>query len=266
MPMKRPALPIRLPRLISSLSVRSRIVVLALIPVVGFAANGLTYLAGEEAVGSTFRTVQQSAGLADASRDFKSAVNTMRIVVKDFAVKPSDALIVDFEGAQGLALHGLDVVAAMLDKRHADDIAGLRSDLDGLQKNFDALVGMQRRLGFTDTTGLRGKLSNAGNAVERIINESMTWLADGEARKLKIALLTMRYYEVEYRLNQFELNRQLFDRARQDFVATFDNVDGTPAMKGALERQVKDYADTFEAWREVYDSAFPIRAHRKRRF
>ena len=40
MPMKRPALPIRLPRLISSLSVRSRIVVLALIPVVGFAANG----------------------------------------------------------------------------------------------------------------------------------------------------------------------------------------------------------------------------------
>src|SRR5512143_519820 len=111
MSMKRLALLRRLPRLVvSSLSVRSRIVVLALIPVAGFAANGVTYLSGENAVGSAFRTVRQSTDLADASRDFKSAVNTMRIVVKDFAVKPSDALIVDFEGAQGQAMHSLDVV------------------------------------------------------------------------------------------------------------------------------------------------------------
>src|SRR3569833_3661701 len=115
---KRPVLLSRLPRLLSSLSVRSRIVVLALIPVAGFAANGFTYLAGEDAVGSAFRTVQQSNELADASRDFKSAVNTMRIVVKDFRVQPTDALIVDFEGAQGLAMHSLDVVAGNLDKQH----------------------------------------------------------------------------------------------------------------------------------------------------
>ena len=260
MPMKRLALLSRLPRLLSSLTVRSRIVVLALIPVAGFAANGVTYFSGEDAVGSAFRTVQQSNELAGASRDFKSAVNTMRIVVKDFAVKPSDALIVDFEGAQGLAMHSLDVVAGILDKQHAADMAGLRSDLVGLQSNFDTLVQMQRELGFTDNTGLRGKLSTTGNAVERIINESLTWLADGEARKLKNALLTMRYYEVEYRLNQFDLNRQMFDKAYKSFVATFDNIDGTPDMKGGLEQQVKSYADTFKIWREAYDGAYPIRA------
>ena len=260
MPMKRLALLSRLPRLLSSLTVRSRIVVLALIPVAGFAANGVTYFSGEDAVGSAFRTVQQSNELAGASRDFKSAVNTMRIVVKDFAVKPSDALIVDFEGAQGLAMHSLDVVAGILDKQHAADMAGLRSDLVGLQSNFDTLVQMQRELGFDDNTGLRGKLSTTGNAVERIINESLTWLADGEARKLKNALLTMRYYEVEYRLNQFDLNRQMFDKAYKSFVATFDNIDGTPDMKGGLEQQVKSYADTFKIWREAYDGAYPIRA------
>ena len=260
MPMKRLALLSHLPRLLSSLTVRSRIVVLALIPVAGFAANGVTYFSGEDAVGSAFRTVQQSNELAGASRDFKSAVNTMRIVVKDFAVKPSDALIVDFEGAQGLAMHSLDVVAGILDKQHAADMAGLRSDLVGLQSNFDTLVQMQRELGFADNTGLRGKLSTTGNAVERIINESLTWLADGEARKLKNALLTMRYYEVEYRLNQFDLNRQMFDKAYKSFVATFDNIDGTPDMKGGLEQQVKSYADTFKIWREAYDGAYPIRA------
>src|SRR3569833_2968824 len=167
MPMKRLALLRRLPRLLSSLSVRSRIVVLALIPVAGFAANGFTYLAGEDAVGSAFRTVQQSNELADASRDFKSAVNTMRIVVKDFSVKPTDALVVEFEGAQGLAMHSLVVVSGILDKQRAASISGLRGDLDGLQQNFDTLVQMQRQLGYSDNDGLRGKLTTAGNSVER---------------------------------------------------------------------------------------------------
>ena len=114
--------------------------------------------------------------------------------------------------------------------------------------NFDTLVRMQRELGFDDSAGVRGKLTKAGNGVERIINENMTWLADGDARKLKTALLTMRFYETEYRLTQFEYDRQLFERAYKNFVSIFDNVDGTPEMKGALEQQVKDYADTFKAW------------------
>ena len=260
MPMKRLALLSRLPRLLSSLSVRSRIVVLALIPVAGFAANGFTYLAGEDAVGSAFRTVQQSNELADASRDFKSAVNTMRIVVKDFSVKPTDALVVDFEGAQGLAMHSLVVVSGILDKQRAASISGLRGDLDGLQQNFDTLVQMQRQLGYSDNDGLRGKLTTAGNSVERIINENTTWLADGDARKLKTILLAMRFYETEFRLTQFEYDRQLFDKAYKDFNSAFDNVDGTPEMKGGLERQVKEYADTFKAWREAYDGAYPMRA------
>jgi len=258
--MKRLALLSHLPRLLSSLSVRTRIVVLALIPVAGSLANGITYLSGEEAVGSAFATVQQSNALADASRDFKSAVNTMRIVVKDFTAKPSDALVIEFEAAEGQAMHSLDVVGSALDKRHSAGLDDLRSNLDGLQTNFDTLVREQRVLGFDKSAGLNGKLNSTGNAVERIINENTAWLAEGDARKLLIALLTMRHYEAEYRLNQFELNRQLFEQAYKDFSATFENVDGTPEMKGTLERQVKDYADTFEAWGEAYDRAHPMRA------
>ncbi|MGN6572656.1 MAG: methyl-accepting chemotaxis protein [Pseudolabrys sp.] len=260
MPKKRLALLSRLSRLLSSISVRSRIVVLALIPVAGFLANGVTYLSGEDAVGRAFRTVQQSNELADASRDFKSAVNTMRIVVKDFSVKPTDALVVDFEGAQGLATHSLDVVSGILGKKFSGNVDGLRADLDGLQKNFDTLVLMQRELGYTDNDGLRGRLTTAGNGVERVINENTTWLAEGDAGKLKTALLAMRFYETEFRLTQFEYDRQLFDQGYKAFVKIFDNVDGTPEMKGGLERQVKDYADTFKAWREAYDGAYPMRA------
>ena len=41
----------RINRVFNSISVSSRIVVLALIPVVGFLANGLTYISGEGEVG-----------------------------------------------------------------------------------------------------------------------------------------------------------------------------------------------------------------------
>ena len=68
----------RLARIFASFSVRTRIVALALIPVGGFLANGFTYTAGEGEVARAFRTIHSTA-LADASRDFKSAVSSMRL-------------------------------------------------------------------------------------------------------------------------------------------------------------------------------------------
>ena len=171
---------------------RTRIIVLALIPVVGFLANGLTYVSGEGDVGTAFETVKQSAALADASRDFKSAIATMRIIVKDFSANPSDNLVVSFEQAHALALQSLDTIAASIDHRHAENIVGLRKDVMELRKNFNELVREQKTLGFDETSGLRGNLRDAGNAVERIINENMTWLAEADADKLMMSLLTMR--------------------------------------------------------------------------
>ena len=74
----------RLARALTSVSVRTRIVVLALVPVVGFLANGMTYVSGKRDVDGAFRSVGNSHALADASRDFKIAVDGMRIAVKDF--------------------------------------------------------------------------------------------------------------------------------------------------------------------------------------
>jgi methyl-accepting chemotaxis protein len=255
---KRLALLRRLPRLLSSLSVRARIVVLALIPVAGFLANGITYLSGEDAVGKAFMTVQRSDELASASRDFKAAVSTMRLTVKDFDATPSLDLIDRFGAAYKSALNGLDEIASV-DNSLTPDIARLHNDVEALQGDFDTLVHAQKVLGFTRDSGLRGNLISAGNAVERIINDNMTWLAEGDAHKLMLYLLTMRHHETEYRLNQFDLNRQLFTRAYKQFNATFDNIDGTPAMKDSLERQVKAYADTFSAWVDAYTLAYPMR-------
>jgi methyl-accepting chemotaxis protein len=250
----------RLHRLLTSISVRTRIIILALIPVIGFLANGLTYVAGENDVGTAFVTVKHSAAVADASRDFKSAIAEMRITVKDFGANPSDTLVQNFEQAHALALQSLDAIASSIDDRHADNIVGLRKDVMALRETFTELVKEQRVLGFDETSGLRNNLREAGNAVERIINENMSWLADADASKLMMSLLTMRTYESEYRLNQSELTRQQFLAAYKKFTDIFSQIDGTAEMKNSLEQEVKTYADTFVQWGDGYDRVHPLRA------
>jgi len=250
----------RVTRLLTSTSVRTRIIVLALIPVVGFLANGLTYFSGEAGVGTAFETVKRSAALADASSDFKSAIAAMRIIVKDFNANASDNMVISLEQEYGLALQSLDTIAASIDRRHAANIVALQKDVMALRETFTELVREQTTLGFDDNSGLRGNLRQAGNAVERIINENMTWLADADAGKLMMTLLAMRTYEAEFRLNQSELARQKFLANYTKFTDTFAQIDGTADMKDSLEHEVKTYADTFAQWIKGFERVRPLRA------
>ena len=249
----------RLNRLLTSFSVRTRIVVLALIPVVGFVANGLTYLSGESDVGRAFQTVDNSRRLADASQDFKSAIAAMRITLKDFTAAPSDDLIQAFGQAQQIAMKSLATVASSVDSDRRKSIVALRHRVETLKTNFDNLVAVQRTLGFGESDGLRGQLNTAGNKVERIINENLSWLAENDANKLMMSLMAMRQEEAEYRLNSEELTHQQFVASYKKFTTDFSNIDGTPAMKGALEKEVGYYADTFEKWITSADQAHPLR-------
>jgi len=93
----------RIMRLVGRLSVRARIIILALMPGIGFIANGVTYISGEDEVGRAFTTVNRSHDLAAASREFKIAIAAMRISAKDFAISPHGTLIDAFTQAQKLA-------------------------------------------------------------------------------------------------------------------------------------------------------------------
>ncbi len=249
----------RLNWLLARFSVRTRIIVLALIPVAGFLANGLTYLSGERDVGRAFQTVKHSTALADASRDFKSAIAAMRITLKDFSAAPSEELIKTFGDAEKIAARSLETVSTSVDSKRRGKIAELRQRVAELQSNFDNLVTIQRTLGFQDIDGLRGQLSIAGNKIERIINDNLSWLAEGDANKLMLSLMAMRQSEAEYRVNPEELIRQQFLAAYRKFRTDFANIDGTPEMKDNLEREVNYYAATFETWINTTDQAHPLR-------
>ncbi|MEJ2625247.1 MAG: HAMP domain-containing methyl-accepting chemotaxis protein [Pseudolabrys sp.] len=246
-------------RLLSAMSVRNRIIVLALIPAIGFLINGVTYVLGKRDVGAAFQTVQRSGELANASYAFKSAVSAMRIAVKDYSANPSDALAARIRGQAKLALHKLDTIAGAIDTHHLAVITHLRIKLSHLERKFAQLIEGQTKLGYDEHSGLRGNLHMASSAVERIINENMTWLDTGVASKLMVALLAMRNDELEYRLRPTEGTRQAFFGAFKKFNDTFAGIAGTPALKVALGRQVKSYAFTFQQWVDVFDQMHRLR-------
>ena len=102
-------------RLIPAVSVRARIALLALIPVIAFVANGVTYMSSEREVGAAFESVKRSGALAEASREFKGALTAMRSPASQFASKPSKTLIDEFSAAYEHASKNLATVEELLD-------------------------------------------------------------------------------------------------------------------------------------------------------
>ena len=235
-------------RLISRLSVRTRIIVIAAIPVIGFLANGIAFTSGEKEVERAFATVRQADALAEASRDFKSALELMRISAWDFATRPNPDLVKTFQDAHSLALKSLEIIERSVPPAEREEIGVLPRRVNALMANFVNLLTEQERLGFTEADGIRRRMSDAAAAVERLINQDMSWLQPMDALKLLNSLLTMRRYEAEFRLNRVQLVQQQFQEEFKRFNTTFEAVVGAAILKEQLSQQVKTYADTFAEW------------------
>jgi methyl-accepting chemotaxis protein len=233
---------------ISRVSVRARIIAIAIIPVIGFLANGLAFMAGESEVDNAFHSAQQADALANSSREFKGALTTMRMSAQEFAARPSYELVNMFGAAHDAAVKNLDTIEANSDADRRVDLGILRVKVDTLKSSFSSLIREQEELGFAESEGLHERLTRAGQTVERIVNEDLTLVAESEAKKLLISLLTLRRYEVQYRQNRIEFVRQRFAEEVANFHRIFDAIDGDSAALERLKRQIDAYAEVFAQW------------------
>src|SRR6202007_1410085 len=101
-------------QIFSRLSVRSRIIVLGVIPVIGFLANGIAFTAGDVEVGRAFDSVHRYSQVADASRDLKAGLLMMRAAPTQYVARRSDKEVADFADGQELAMKSLERIAAIL--------------------------------------------------------------------------------------------------------------------------------------------------------
>ena len=244
-------------RLIGALSVRARIVLIALIPVAGFVANGTSFISGEHDVDDAFHRYRRAVATAEASQDFKEAISQMRITARDFALNPDNELVQSFQRANALALGKLQAIESSVDESERLRMSWLPGRLKEVAARFDDVVAEQKKLGFTDNDGLRRRLNDTGVAVERLINEKIDWLGETDANRLLLPLLTMRRYEAEQRIRSTSLSYALFFVEYEKFGKTFAAFASHSDVRGEAERLVKIYADTFSAWSSSADKVGP---------
>jgi methyl-accepting chemotaxis protein len=244
-------------RLITSISVRSRIIMLAAIPVIGFLVNGIAFTAGERDVEHAFRTADRASDLAEVSREFRGTLIQMRARTRDFAMQSSDELIQSFEKTHDNAVRTFGIIEAAVDAPTRQKFAPLKGQLEEIAARFDDLARNQKILGFTPSEGIRDRMTKAAASVERIIHEDMSWMSEGDAHKLLISLLTMRRYEAEYRLTHSTLMQSVFFDEFKAFKKVVDGVIGADVLKEQLVQRVQDYSDTFARWIEITDKVSP---------
>jgi len=245
-------------QIFSRLSVRDRIVVLGIIPVIGFLAIGAAYLTGDADVGRAFEAVHRNTELSDASRDLKTGLLTMRAATTDFVMQPSDGAAKSFYDGQATAMACLDRIQASLPAAEQDSVMPLRITVRDLKASFDSLVQEQKALGYDETEGVTANLVAASHAVENIIRNDLSWVADVDQAKLTISLLTLRRYEIEYRATRDEKTERHFLDEVKNFKALFDSVDGAPAMKEKLTKQIQAYSSIFAQWVASTEDITPL--------
>jgi methyl-accepting chemotaxis protein len=240
----------RLPRFGAALSVRTRLIVLAFVPVVGFAAISLAYVSSEQAVDAAFASVQQSSRLADASRVFKESLTTMQARAKDFVAQPQPTLVTRFQDAHDAAIGALGTITELSGEAERQTLTALQGRVVNLKGSFTALVAEQDELGLTEFEGIQGSLRDGGNAMERIVHEDMSWLSPKDQRAILTPLMLMRRYEVEYRLTRADPIHSAFNQELTNFEKAFAAVIAADIMKAQLTDQVKLYTSAFKQWME----------------
>ena len=164
----------------------------------------------------------------------------MRAATTDFVAHPSDAEVEDFTDGQNLAMQSLDRIEAALASSQQDVITPLRITVRDLKASFDSLVNEQRALGFNETEGMTADLIAASNAIENIIHDDLSWVADDATSKLLVSLLTMRRYEIEYRLTRApDAEKHFLDEVKH-FNELFELGRRTAGEEGEAQRRGPD--------------------------
>jgi methyl-accepting chemotaxis protein len=237
-----------LSRFSTDLSVRTRLIVLSLIPVVGFAAIAVAYLSSERAVEMAFGSVQQSSRLAEASRAFKESLTSMQVRAKDFVAQPQPGLVARFSDAHDAAMDSLKTIQELANDSDRQTLTALGGRVANLKATFTGLTADQDELGLTEFEGIQGSLRDGGNTMERIVNEDMSWLSDADQRKILIPLMLMRRSEAEYRLTRAEPAHSAFKQELANFEKAFAAIVAAAVMKQQLSDQVKSYTEAFANW------------------
>ncbi|KAB2884867.1 MAG: HAMP domain-containing protein [Pseudorhodoplanes sp.] len=234
-------------RFISIVSVRTRIVVIALIPLVGFLANGAAFMTGETEVGRAFDSVMSAGTLNDASRNFKDALARMRVAATDFSRDSRPDSIRIYNDAYAAAMTELARIQTHKDLGGNQVLPEAGEQLDYLKKAFDKMLSAQEAVGFGVAQGIRARLRDSIHLAETAASD-LSWLTADDANAFAIAIATIRRLQAEYMLRRVPQTQKDFFAEIEKFGAAIDKVVAADIMKASIRDAIKFYAEAFREW------------------
>ena len=255
----------RVSRFMPSLSVRARIIILAVTPLIGFTVIGFSFVSGERAVEHAFESMKTASSVAEASRDLRSNINSLRAAAKEFSAGGGQDKIGDFEERYIRAQIGIKLIEQSKEIADQKQLGVLNSRLADMKEKFDALEKAQQKIGLTPSQGLQKKIRTTSTSIEQVVNQGIPWLAEDDQRRLMMPLATMLRHETDYRYTLNSLPSSQFTQDYNTFKKELESVNALPekaseadALKKELAERVKAYADTFMEWSEALAEVSPI--------
>jgi methyl-accepting chemotaxis protein len=227
-------------RLLSALTVRMRIVLLAIIPLVGFLAVGVSFTNGGRTIDTAMSASRVSAQIADASRELKVALGQVMLTATNYSVRPNQKGVESFTAARQSAA---SLAAAIANSGKAgDNAAKLPQALDQIGTTFEELKKVTERLGYTDTSGLHGKMRGAVAQAQGAI-QMLAFGPDGQA--LQSALQKLENHIKDFRLDHKSMHFDRFTIAYDMFDRQLEGVEANETSKNAVVTFLKELHVTF---------------------
>jgi methyl-accepting chemotaxis protein len=237
----------RLSHLVTSLSVRMRIAVIALIPVFGFLLNGFAFTMGEAEVDKAFESVKLAGSLEDASRDFKDALSRMRLSATEFAREPRELHLREFNDAHNSAMKNLQRIELNANAETANTVSEAFSVTTDLKSLFGKMLKAQETLGFDENQGIQGTLKDSIYIAETSASD-LSWLTKSDAQTLAVSLATMRRHQAEFTARRNADSNKAFQAEVENFNSAVEKVIAADIMKASVKDAVKFYASAFQSW------------------
>jgi methyl-accepting chemotaxis protein len=235
-------------RRLPALSVRARIFTLAIIPLIGLLIIGVFFINGERNVAAAFDSVEKSSDLANASREFNSALSAMRIAVKDYVDGKDRALKQGFYDQLGIATENIATIEKRAHERDKVAIAKLRGSLVTLRSNFEYLSKAKSELGFTEQEGIRGRFVSAAAKVEELVKGDMAKWSETDAKRLLASLAQLRRYEAEFLLTlDLSATYQIYGELAS-FSAYLEKAAFTDVLRKDINTAIEEYREAFGEW------------------
>ena len=229
-------------RVISAMTVRARIVILAIIPLVGFLAIGAAFFVGGRTTDQAIQSSKEAMVVANASQSLKEALLEVRIAATLFAAKPSADLIETFEAARERAATQVQAIAK---SRWGSEATALANEISAIGTAFATLKQTQEEIGFIDTAGLRGKLRMA--IVQ--LNGAMGMLAFTEPGRLaNAALQALQNHEKDFRIDQDAKYLARFDVGAELVRKQIEDIPGDEPAKTIATEFIEIYATSMKQY------------------